>query len=334
MICHRVCDEFIFSLTESQNAGWNVNSCSPLFTGLHSHANVNKGYFRKSGLLADLPIPIDLTECPTVQSSHLAVISDTDNGGKAISAIRIQNTGAGVKSGIGLAAAGAVVSPANAPLGIVYDPCMDYEITFMIKAVSGAPKLDFSFYSYTESGIGPLQMLKADGNISSGSTLNNFLFEAQVNDFTEHGRWYLVRGIVFGLYTQSMISQQKMLNINLGQNLINGPANFTYYPGACHCFPTLLCDTGNVGEIRITDFAMRPLKTPYGTSFLNLNRWINIWLHNNNNEYTQQQIEDMLRYYFIPYNSTFNAIPTNSTLTGDKEADLSRYNETRYYWRS
>ena len=327
MICHEACDEFIFSLTEPENTSWNLNNSSPLFTGLHAHSNVVKGYAKKSSTLSQMPTPVDLAEYPLVESSFISVISDVDNEGNAISAISVVATGSGIKSGIGLDAAGASISTANAPLGIVYDPCMDYEVTFMVKKVSGKVYVDFSFFSYTENGVGPLNMLSASGIPSSGSTLNNFLFEESLEDFTETGRWYLVRGIVFGLYTLGITTQQQLLNINIGQNLINGPANLTYYPGACHCYPTLLFDTEETGEVRIADFAMRPLNTAYSASFLNLNRWINVWAKNNNNTYTQQQVEDMLRYYFIPYNTTFKLTASNSTFTGNKEIDTMNYYE-------
>ena len=334
LICHKVCDEFIFSLTEPENTSWNIHNCSPLFTGLHNHANVMKGYATNPGPLSALPVKsIDLSEYPLVEPSFIKVQPDTDNQGNAIEAIAIKNT-SGVKSGIGLVHGGGDFTSDQKAKAIVFDPCLDYEVTFLIKRIAGTvPTIDFAFYTYTEDWLGPLTMQRADKTLNPSSYTNNFFYQELCSDIapiiSPKPIWYLVRGIVFGLYRpwKASFDQQRMPNVNLGYNLHNSKANINYYPGACHCIPSVLINTGGgvSGEVRITDFAMRPLRTEFSTSFINLNKWINIWAHNNNGQYTQAEIESIIRYYLIPYSSNFKFTVTNDCMTGDKETDATKF---------
>lgn len=71
-ICYSVLkkDEFIFNLQEPYYTGWNVNSSSPLYKGIHHHSMLNKGY-------VDYP----LIGSPTVSEGGFILSSGEGMGG-------------------------------------------------------------------------------------------------------------------------------------------------------------------------------------------------------------------------------------------------------------
>lgn len=61
--------------------------------------------------------------------------------------------------------------------------------------------------------------------------------------------------------------------------------------------------TGN--EVRIWDLKVRPLNTPYSTGFMLPKNFISIWAKKRNGQLSERQLEQRLRKYLLPYNSTF-----------------------------
>lgn len=305
LICWHMCDEFIFSLTEPENTSWTVNSGSPLFTGLHKHANVVRGYAKNAGAMSDLPQEVDLAEYPLHNSGAVSVVNDTDNDGGAIEAISVSS--GGVTSGIGL--------PHNTPVAsvtddqwnkaIVMDPCLDYEVTFWVKHVSGTGTIDFTMNMYNETrSYGPYRHMSA---YLGGPYRVSFFEGLDITDLcAQTGKWYLVRGILFGLYSPLKFSSDRNAFVsydsNIGFHLHQSRYNF-YYGSACKGLPGVSTDVA--GNVRIANFAVRPLKTPHSVSFINLNKWINIWANNNNGEYTKSDIDQIVRQYLIPYDTQF-----------------------------
>lgn len=324
LLCHEMCDEFVFSYTAPQNMGWTVQSSSPLFTGMYAHHNAHKGYDKGGQNLSEIPYPIDLTQYPLDNGGLVSVENQVDRQGNPIKAIQIAPTG-GLKAGIGPASGGYNIDQQTREMGIVFDPCTDYEITFMVK-YSGEVTMDFAFYSYVHDGINPLTMYRADGTLNPPAIANHFLYEYDLFFNLLPDTWYLMRGIVYGVFSPLRHDNAKYLDSapGIGWNLKNGKANFTQFPGACVCLPSVTFNT-NSGVAYVTDFSMKPLNTQYSTAFINANKWIHMWAVNRNGKYTQREIEDIIRYYLIPYDTVLKFTETNNQLTGKIEVDEAKW---------
>ena len=232
---------------------------------------------------------------------------------------------------------------------MTYDPCTSYEISFLIRS-SSPPEayLNFSFQTYAKDWLpsfttgGAFRMMRPDGTLNPPTYLNYFL--SDINGiggggptmdtwFPKADYWYQVKGIVYGIFDPNVtgIQAPKMAGLT-SVDPINTATNFNLRPSAdqfgnaescrsaCWAVPTFYTCTGT-GTVSIANFEMRPRATDYSMGFLNLNGWINMWAHNSNAEYTYEEIEDILRYYLLPYNSNFRINKTKECIEcGSAEA--------------
>ena len=95
---------------------------------------------------------------------------------------------------------------------------------------------------------------------------------------------------------------------------------------ACWAVPTVYFDTKGA-NIFVKDFVMKPVATDYSMGFINMNRWVNIWAHNNNAQYTYEEINDILRYYLMPYDSVFKLYETHECITCEYFKDKEKFVE-------
>ena len=71
LLCKGECEEFLFSLTEPEKAGWNLRNSSPLHHGLEEHSMLTKGYEKSKDF-------VDLDNYPLVNAPNCSIVKDSE----------------------------------------------------------------------------------------------------------------------------------------------------------------------------------------------------------------------------------------------------------------
>jgi hypothetical protein len=262
------CDEFLFNVNKTEHLGWNIGNSSPMYRGQILHNNLNKAYEDSTA---------DLSQYPTTGTSNLSIV--TDGGEKVIK----------ITGGIGDSGIGGYLSFNKA---IVINRSLDYEITFQIKQSQLGGKIRFGVVGYDISG-NIVNLRK----ISSASYSNTFFEITQLN---RTDKYYFVRGIIYGK-TRTTANTEIIPHIGYGEHL-------KFIDGSISKIVPQIILTAGVGEIRVKNLHIKPLATPFSNGFIQTRNMIHVWMNNRNNKLTNEELEDNMRRYLIPYNSTFKNI--------------------------
>lgn len=273
LICKGECDEFLFSVTEPWKVGWNIGNSSPLYKGTNFAYMLNKAYENTQDF-------IDLSLYPLVNDPYIGIVTDS---GREV--MRIENVPIGTISGIQGSSTGVQYKP------IVINPSIDYEITFLVKTDNrlNSP-LTFEVLGMDCAG-NIIQLEEIDG----GGDNSTFFQQIILN---QDSRFYLVRGIIYSQFQSNILTLEKTLNIGYGQHL-------RFKAGHKKIIPAIYLDStnDNTNDLEIWDVKVRPLRTNYSTGFIQMTNFIQTWMQNNNAQYTEVELNDIIREFLIPYDS-------------------------------
>jgi len=284
LICYdSTCDEFILDLVPSQNLGWNVGNSSPLYRGTSFDFMTIKAYETSESVQS-------LDNYPLINDSYCSIV---DDGG--VDVIKIGAVPTGIKSGIH---PGSESNPlANIDKAIIINTNLDYEITFWLKQEAAEDVLTFQVWAIDTSNQTSSLYLRS---IDISDTFTRELFEKK--SLIQNDRYYFVRGIIYASGTTLVTTDEAKLNIGFGNNL-------RFEGNICKIIPEIVVDnisgSGATTNHYIKDFKVRPLNTEYSTGFVQTRNFFKIWLQNNNRQKSELQLEDIMREYLLPYDSTF-----------------------------
>jgi len=269
LLCYNALkDEFIFSLVEPHKIGWHINNSSPLYKGTYFQSMSNKSY-------EDTKDFVDLGLYP--KTAGVSIVTD---GSKEVARLtagnRIGNTN-------------------YQSFGINIDTNIAYEITFWVKRVGGAGTLTFAVRA-ADIANNARSTRRVISNAISQSFFANYQLSIQ-------DKWYFVRGIIY----PELYSQAQFVNSDLRPTL-NPQYDSQHLKWRSNTVKFIPWIESVSGEHYIWDLKIRPVSTPYSTGFVQTNNFINMWLKNNNGRYSNEDVDEILRKYMIPYNSTFASI--------------------------
>ena len=178
---------------------------------------------------------------------------------------------------------------------IIIDPSLNYEVTFKISRKTIDNGINF--------GIIPMDYygnIFKTLNIQNGVEDINFFINKIIAPNTDE--FYFVRGIIYGVNNDlinNSLPDEDLLNINEGNNLQFKSIHRRFVP---------ILTVDNIGGvlpttvIEVYDFKIHPLNTDFSRCFVQYSNIILSWIKNQNNEINDQNIEDNINKYLLPYN--------------------------------
>jgi len=280
LICYDVLDEFILGVARPECIGWNLNNSSPAFFGQTNCLHMTKGYEFTKDMLSVTPYP--------VLAPSGTVVADITDGGQQT--IEISGVAAAGISGIGDIAQVATKA-------IIVDPSINYEITFEVRASS----LTTAKMTFGCRGFDDVNSAVSFENIITGVDEDDFVVEWSPNLTTEY---YQVRGILYKTTQALLTAAEAELNIGDGQQLRSKTALNKIIPYI------VLDNTNNIGvsgSLFLYNIKVAPCSLEYSRAFLDNQKWIDIIAENNSGEFSNDQVDQILRHKLIPYNTSFKA---------------------------
>ena len=186
---------------------------------------------------------------------------------------------------------------------IIIDPSLDYEITCKVQITDlSDPNSAFVF------GVGGFDknfirrdFIRADSNLSGNKFINasGYINSGGFPKTGINSPYYPVRGIIYSSNSAVKSSQDVSINNNMGSHL-RFNSDMVYL--VAEAYLDNISGTSSTNEIRILDFKIRPLNYDKSNGFLNTSNMIRAWLKNNNGDYSNKQITNIIQKYLIPYN--------------------------------
>jgi hypothetical protein len=293
LICWDIGKFFKLGVAQSKMNSWCLNNSSPLYRGCTGRYDLNIGYEYTESV-------DDLSVYPLINSQYISL--STYFGKECM---EIEGVPSATISGIGANVAGK---------RIAVTPDLNFEITFSVAQDRTDENITFGCLAFDASGnIVSLQ------NIVTGFN-SNFFFETR--RLNKPGKFYEVRGILYNTDQSLLNAADAKLNIGFGHNL-RMPATVT------SIIPYIIVDyvtsddvdtgsssvgvvTQNAGgydgtpSVYLWNLKVTPCSLVYERSYLNNKNFIDIILTNKNARYTNADVHEILRKFFIPYNTAFN----------------------------
>jgi hypothetical protein len=321
LLCWNATTFFKLGVARPQHNSWNVNNSSPLNRSNTGRYDLNLAWEYTEGVES-------LTPYPLLQPSYITL--DSYRGKQCL---HIEQVPFGETAGIG----GSDTSKA-----IIIDPRLNYEITFYIAQDVTLENISFGCLAF--DALGDPISLK---NVVTDANQNWFFETRRLNQV---GKFYMIRGIVYNTNINTLTQDEARLNIGFGTNLkstddvamiipyIHMDNNMTDdSDSASDNFDSTSIDTDpgasesglwsdgaydSEPSIYLWNIKVTPCNTYYNRCYLNNKNFIDIYSNNNNGQFTNQQIDVILRKYFIPYNTAFK-----NTAIGS----ISEINPSQFY---
>jgi hypothetical protein len=132
--------------------------------------------------------------------------------------------------------------------------------------------------------------------------INNYAFENL--SFTAanrvDGEWYSFRMMIYGDQMNIQSVPKTM------QNPLSG-INLKFESNMCKVIPQITFQSS--GDVEIRNLKLAISRFGYSRGFLQSSPWVETVLYNRNETHTYGQIQQILREYFIPYNSSLTLMP-------------------------
>lgn len=313
LLCWNEDTFFKLGVARPQYNGWNVNNCSPLNRSLTGRYDLNIGWEYEEDVQS-------LSNYPITNPSYVSI---SQYRGKRC--IHIESAPFGQEAGVG---------STNDDKGRVIDPRLNYEITFYVAQDITLENLTFGCRAFDLTG----------SEISLLSTINDVprthFFETR--RLNKAGAFYMIRGIVYNKDIDTLSASEAQLNIGFGVNLKSTSSvvrivpyilmdnnfindsdqesdNFadsdsididtavSGFDSTANSASGYWSDPSYDGEpsIFIWNVKITPCNTAYNRCYLNNKNFIDIFGVNNSGKYSDRQIKNIMRKYFIPYNSAF-----------------------------
>lgn len=275
-------DELLYENIPTQNVGWCMRRCSPMYMGVN-----------------DDDIGLNKTKENTADFQNLDnfahygdVSLETFQGKRAVR----------IGSNSCLGRGNETVDVSNRMY--VVDSGMDYEISFFFAVRATGGTLNFSI-----EGFDSLKNKLNDSFVSpdNGEVSESFLQNRALTNFITN-KWYHARLIVHAYYSQN--KDDIRLNIGVGNNLYFNN-KFTKY-----ILPKISI-IGN-GAVDIWNYKIRPLvrgtniiplkgkniNNTFSLGFIQAGTIFHAYFHNNNNSQSQAEITNIIEKYLLPYSAT------------------------------
>lgn len=279
LINKTITDEFIFALCKPHEIGWNVGNSSPMYKNTNTVFESTKGYEKTYEV-------IDIANYPIINNGNITV----NNGYLQI------DTYSGI-SGIGQ----------DTAFKILIDPRLNYEICFRVKQSNVSDSISFGVDGFKANGDSISFEIENvyDGGSIGGDLLDDsddstWFFENKSMQIINKEYW--IRAIIFN-YEQTSGAYGQPLNIGIGNNLI--------FKEQCKYIIPKVLTTNNIDTISITDFKVRPLNLDFSKGFLGARNFIVNWFINNNSNYSNDKIVELIKRYLLPYNAIYKEIIIN-----------------------
>lgn len=173
------------------------------------------------------------------------------------------------------------------------DENVDYEFTFWIRTPLPTDTFSLELVLYSATGVAYPYVMTLDGGMDNSD--KKFL---NAVSFQKGNIYHFVR---CKLYNKNAYSMGYITTTNLGVG-----KSFKTFAGVKSAKIRI---TSLAGTFYVNDIKWKPLNSPFSLAYLQAINFIQIWMKNNNDgTYSDRQVEDMMRYYLLPYNSTFKTI--------------------------
>lgn len=205
--------------------------------------------------------------------------------------------------GFGLENDGVLIQKKN--FAIRVSDKIDYCVSFWIKQSTLEPSLELSFTGFNCE----FSLKKLSKNILDGIQESHWIKPNEKLISTTE-RYYFCKFVLYR-HDQPINSSQPLNSMAVGRNLIMSK-------GTTNVFVNLKCvapdtviqnidpDIGAItiqNHIKIWDFKVRPLRTPFSTGFIGANNLLEVWRKNNKKHISNDEIDNIARDYLLPYNS-------------------------------
>lgn len=295
LLCDEDSDFFKLGVAKPEFNSHNTTGNNFEFRGVTGRYDLNLAYENTEDVL-------DLSSYPLINEAYVDVVSYQ---GKEV--IEIEGVPIGEVSGIG-----ADVESKR----IVIDPDLNFEITFQVSQDITRENITFGCRVFDIDG-NELSML----SIETGANWKNFFETRRLN---HANKLYLVRGIIYNRNKDLLSEEEAKLNIGFGRNL-------KFPEGAVSIIPYVVMDN-NFGDdsdsesdtfdseseswtdsydsdpsIYIWNLKVTPI-IPHARCYIDNKRFIDVIAVNNNGRNNLIQLKDILRRYFIPYNTAFEVV--------------------------
>lgn len=280
LVGYQIRDFFKIGIPRPQYNSWNVNNSSPCWRGTTGRYDLNLSY--------EFTEDIDITKYPLLNPSYITQASFLDKN-----CMKISEVPGATESGI--YADGSITDESFLDLDPVYpiipiNPYQNFEISFYVAQDVLANNLKFGVRGIDING-NPVTLLSSVDGSPSGIFFQNIQLN-KVNNF------YFVRGIIYNTLQANISSQNAQTTLGLGTN-----QRFTY---DCVGIIPYIVDQGGGQSIFLWNIKVTPSSTFYERCYLNNKNFFDIFTTNKNGKYSNKQISELLRRYFIPYNTAFN----------------------------
>lgn len=310
LLCWDELTIFILGNAQAKYNGLNVDNCSPLYRGTTGRYDLNVGYEFTEDVVSLDPYPL-------INSGYIGI---QKYNGKTC--IHIQNTSVNDVSGIGLI---------DLDKKIVINPNLDYEITFEIAQDITYENISFGVKCFDFSG----NEISTE-SIITGTDRNYFFQTRRLN---KADKFYFVRGIIYNKDQSLLPYSDARLNIGFGESL-------RFPETAVSIIPYIVMDNNLLDDsdsqedyydsdsisidesdsedinsdsesfssydgfpsIYLWNIKVTPSALDYERCYINNKNFIDIICSNSNGNHDIESIKDILRKYFIPYNTAFNVI--------------------------
>lgn len=288
MICYDVqIHEYLFNLVKQELGGWTVQKSSPLFRGLTIHDQVNKSWENTQNFvdLSKFEIVTPTTGIPP--SPGWAEII-TDGSKEVLRLVTENNESCGIFVDSGL------VGSITEENYIIVDPTLSYEFTFWWRQpLNQVPIFNASLWGFDQYNN------QVDFMRNSDFGADNRFFVKTRPQRTDK---YIFVRLVLNSFQTTMNYKPELDAIDGGQSLQFSDLKITRLKLNLHTSALLQ------NWIYLWDLKVRPIKTPWSTGFVRLKNFAEIWYNNNSGRESNDDVENFVRRYQLPYDCTFKTI--------------------------
>lgn len=279
-------DELLYESLPINLLGWCIGNSSPSYRGTSQSKMLNKTGFNEK----------DFNEKDEIfnETQDDAIIDLEDFEGKKVLNFLIGN---------GIASIGRIDRSQEPKQLFNVDSKMSYEITFAfyIEEVDSAD-IKFGIEGFDVNG----KVINNAFITPNGDVINDTFFEKELNLFTGN-QWYFARGIIHAYSTANV--DEDITNLGIGTNL--------YFNNSFvkNILPYIKIEGIN-SKVKIWDYKIRPLVRgrnilplrngnieSNSLCFIQCPNFNYIYIKNNNNIQTKEEITNIIEKYLLPYNS-------------------------------
>lgn len=291
LVRSKVSDELLYENIPLEKVGWCLGQCSPMYRGTAMSKYLNK----TKEMTEDFESLSNFVITKSGDSSY--EIIDFDD--KRVLFLTSKNGGI-----VGLGRQDEDMDVSDNVY--VVDSRLDYEITFAFRVMNVNSLTEITF---GVEGFDSLKNKLDDAFITpNGFSVSETFFKYQtINKIKQV--WYYVRGIIHAYSTSNV--DESITNLGVGTNLYFNNSFVKYI------LPKIQIKGQFNTEVAIWDYKIRPLvrgtnilplkdgtTNSHSLGFIQSSRIFYVYVRNNNNSQSQDEVTDIIEKYLLPYNMT------------------------------